>query len=150
VAEDISDFTAKDLEQGQEHLTLGPAYFAARRVMQEACDSFDTKSFEPVLKKTADDFHEMLLENVQEYLWSNAEVNLQGKAWRMVDQCVQALLSGERWAMEKYALGERYDCAKVRATVARHVPKELQDARIADLEAEVKRLNEQLGWHRDR
>ncbi len=149
MAEDTTaDFTASDLAQGAENLTLGPSYFAARRVMEQSLEGFDTEHVKPVLKKASDELYEMLLEGVQDYLWSNAEWNLQGKMWRMVDQCVLSLLSGEEWAMKKYALGPRYDCEKVRATVAKHVPAELQDARIADLEHELERLREQLKWAR--
>lgn len=143
-------FTADDLAKGEEHLALGPAYFAARRVVEGALENFQAEHVEPWLKEATDALYEKLLGDVQNYLWSNAEMNLQGECYRMVDRCVLALLSGEEWAVRKYALGERYDCEKVREAIARHVPKELQDARIADMEDELKRLREDLKWHRNR
>lgn len=147
-----AEFTDDDLRQGQEHPALGPAYFAAQRVMAGAMAAFQAEHVEehvkPVIKRAADDLYEQLMRATKDYLWSNAEMNLQGEMWRMVDQIVKALLSGEGWALKKYALGERYDCEAVRATIARLVPEELQAARIADLEQEVKRLADQVAWLR--
>lgn len=83
-------------------------------------------------------------------LWSDAEMNLQGKSWRMVDEIVRGILSGEKWLIERYALGDRYDCDKIREAVARHIPREIMQARIADLEAENERLRKDLGFARGR
>lgn len=145
-------FTDDDIAEGAAHPALGPAYFAARRVVEGAMAAFQDEHIEqhvkPIIKKTSDELYEHLMRTTQDYLWSNAEMNLQGEMWRMVDQIVKALLSGEGWAVKKYVLGERYDCDKVRATVAQHVPVELQDARIADLEAEVTRLTDEIAWLR--
>lgn len=150
--ENVADFTADDIRQGEEHPTLGPAYFAANRVMAAAMAAFKEEHIDkhvaPIIKKASDDLYENVMRATQDYLFSNAEMNLQGEMWRMVDQIVKALLSGEGWAMKKYVLGERYDCEAVRAAVAKLVPGELQSARIADLEAEVKRLADQVAWLR--
>ena len=143
-----ADFTEADLKQGAQHLTLGPAYFAARRVCQAHLEAFEAEHMRPLIQKFTKELADEVWTTVQDSLWSDTEYNLQGQMWRMVDQCVLPLLSGEGWAVGKYALGERYDCEKVRATVAKHVPAELQDARVADLEAEVKKLREQLEWAR--
>jgi hypothetical protein len=48
----IADFTPDDLRQGEEHLTLGPAYFAARRVCQAQLEAFEA---EHIQKATSDD-----------------------------------------------------------------------------------------------
>lgn len=69
---------------------------------------------------------------------------------RTVDDTVKALLSGKKWALERYCLGSRYDQDEVRRAIAAHIPKEIQDARIADLEAEVEKLNREIGYLRDR
>jgi hypothetical protein len=68
----------------------------------------------------------------------------------MVDDTVRALLGGNEWALKRYALGARHDHGAIRAAVAKHIPAELQDARIADLEAEVDRLRKDLEWWRTR
>lgn len=143
-------FTEDDFAQARDYEGLGPAYFAARRTCEGAMAAFKAEHVEPLIKEASDAFYERLMTSVQDYLWSNAEMNLQGEMYRMVDQTVKALLGGADWALQRYALGERYDCAGVRAAVAKHVPKELQDARIADLEEELKRLRSDLEWHRGR
>lgn len=147
---DIADFTDKDLAEGAEHLSLGPAYFAARRVCEKHLEAFEAEHMRPLIDAAAKEFTDKLWDSVRDHLWSDTEYNLQGQMWRMTDNAVQALLSGEEWAVKKYLLGERYDCAKARATVAALVPKELQDARVADLEAEVERLNKELRYYRER
>ena len=78
------------------------------------------------------------------------ENNLQGEMWRHADRMVKHVLAGDDWAMKKFALGQRYDCQKVRETVAKCIPKELQDARVADLEAQVEQLKRDIAFYRDR
>jgi hypothetical protein len=87
-------------------------------------------------------------ESLEAYLLSDVESNLHTTIWHQIDESVQAILGGRQWALNKYMLGERYDCDKVREAVAKVVPKELQDARVADLEAEIVRLKEALEWAR--
>jgi hypothetical protein len=136
------------LDKAAEHPTLGPHYFAARDAAEKFMADFEAENFSPLLKKAAETFMETMQESLENWLLSNVESNLQGTIWRQIDESVKALLSGERWALERYALGERYDCEKIRVAVAKHIPSELQDKRIADLEAENKRLREDLAWHR--
>jgi len=84
------------------------------------------------------------------WLLSDTESNLGLAMARMVDDTVRALLGGNEWALKRYALGGKHDCAAIRAAVAKHIPAELQDARLADLEAEVELLRKDLEWMRDR
>lgn len=130
------------LDKGAEHPVLGPHYFAARQVAEEFMAEFEPKQFEPMVRKAADAFMEQAQDALENWLLSNVESNLQGTIWRQIDDSVKALLGGERWALDRYALGERYDCEKIRAAVAKHIPVELQEKRVADLEAENKRLRE--------
>lgn len=133
-------FTDEQLAQGEQSPTLGPAYFAAREAARRFMEAFEAGHFEPLIKKFADDFRDKLWSDIDTFLISDTESNLQSEMWRFADNNVKHLLAGEKWAIDKFLLGNRYDCEKIRATVARLVPKELQDARIADLEAEVMRL----------
>lgn len=135
------------LDEGARHPTLGPHYFAARDAVEKFMAKFEADHFEPLLKKFSEKFYEKLLEDVQTYLMSNAESNLQGELWRGIDESIKYLLSGEPWAIERYALA-KYNGEAVRAAIAKHIPTELQNARIADLETENKRLREQLEWAR--
>lgn len=130
------------LDKGADHPVLGPHYFAARQTAEEFMNSFEPKHFEPMVRKAADAFMEQAQDALEAWFLSNVESNLHSTIWRQIDDSVKALLGGERWALERYALGERYDCEKIRAAVAAHIPAELQDARCKDLEAENKRLRE--------
>lgn len=138
------------LNPADEDGTLGPAYFAARRAVEQAMQPFTNEMLGPILKEATDAFYKKLQDTVESFLWLDAEMNLQGKMWRMVDETVKALLSGEEWAVKRYCLGPRYDHDKVRAATAKHIPQELQDARIADLQAENAQLAKDLEWHRRR
>jgi hypothetical protein len=141
-------FDQRHLDEGAKAPSLGPNYFRAREVVGKFMEGFEAEHFEPLLKKFSDEMYGKLLQSVEDYLLSNAEDNLQGELWRGTDEAVKALLSGESWAMERYALGERYDCEKVRAAVAKYIPTELQDKRIADLEKDNADLRKTLEYMR--
>jgi hypothetical protein len=142
-------FIDEDIAKGSgEYLTLGPGYFSARRFAEKVMADFQAEFFEPLLKDFETRFTIRLWEAVTGSLINDTESNIQNHIWRTVDTIVLGLLSGETWIMRKYVLGEKYDCEKVRATVARHVPAELQDKRIAELEEEIQRLQKQLDYFR--
>lgn len=138
------------LDKAADYPGLGPHYFAAADIARKFMEQFEAEHFEPLAKKFADEFYTKALDALQVFLLGNTEANIQGYIWRGVDESVKALLSGQKWAIERYALGDRYNCDEIRAAVAKHVPVELQNARIADLEKEVERLKESLritrGW----
>lgn len=136
------------LDKAAEHPYLGPHYFAARETVEKFMAQFEPEHFEPLLKKAAETFYSQMLESLQDHLLSDVENNLQGTIWRQIDDSVKALLTGERWALERYALGERYDGEKIREAVAKHIPVELQDARIKDLEAEIEKLHKDISYLR--
>lgn len=138
----------RHIDEGEKHPTLGPHYFAAREAAKTFMARFEAEQFEPLVKSFADKFYQEMHDRLESYLLSDAEQNLQGEIWCGVDNAVNALVTGERWALERYTLGKYGDGEKARAAVARHIPKEVQDARIADLEAENKRLREWLDARR--
>jgi hypothetical protein len=143
----MTEFAEKSLKEAIAYPTLGPAYFEARAIVEKQMAKFEAEQFEPLIKKFADAFRGKLWESVQDHLLSDTEMNLQGEMYRMVDACMYAILGGERWAIERYAL-HNYDARKAREAIAKCIPAELQDARIADLEGEVKRLRESLEMYR--
>lgn len=135
----------------EKNLGLGPAYFDARAVAKRVMAKFENEDFQPMVKKVVDAINEKLWVDVQNSLLVDVEIDLHGEMWRMVDSCVNALLGGSKWALQKYALAERYhDGTEIRAAVAKHIPAELQDARIADLEAEITKLRCDIAFYRDR
>lgn len=141
-------FEPDEIDDGQKSPTLGPGYFAARKFSEQLVAGVDAEIFQPILKKASDDFYSQIKDALEAFLISDVESNVQGEIWRTADNIVQALLTGEDWAMKKYLIGDRYDCAKVRATVAAYVPKELQDARVADLEQQVVALKKDNEFYR--
>ena len=137
------------IEAAADCPTLGPAYFAARSIAERATKNIEAEHFKPLVDGFVDKFRDAVWTSVQDSLMSDVEANIQHEIWQTVDATVKALLSGEKWAVERYCLGSRYDQEEVRAAIAKHIPAELQDARIADLEAalaqaeeDVKRLRE--------
>lgn len=142
-------FEPDEIEKGTESPTLGPAYFAARKTAERFMASFEAEHFKPLVDKFAKELRDELWSNVSEWLLTDTENNLQGEMWRHADNMVKHVLAGDEWAMKKFVLGERYDCEAVRRTVAKHIQKELQDARVADLEAEVERLKKDVAFYRN-
>lgn len=129
---------------------LSPAYFSSREIVSQFMKSFSDENFAPLATEFSKLFYEKLNEDIQAWLLADTESNLHGWMYRQVDDCVKALLSGEKWALERYALSERYDGGvKIRAAVAQHIPSEIMDARIADLEAENEQLRNDLKWYRE-
>lgn len=143
-------FAQEDLDEGAKYENLGPAYFDARRVAEQFMAKFEAENFKPMIEKLSSDIRDKLWTDLENHLMSDTEMNLQGQVWRIVDNCVYAILGNERWVMDKYALGTRYDCEKVRATIARHIPQEIQNKRIADLEDELKRAKDSIRFYQDR
>jgi DNA-binding transcriptional regulator GbsR (MarR family) len=138
------------LDKAENYPGLGPHYFAARDAVEQFMAKFEPEHFAPLLKKFTDSFYEQMLESLQASLMFDLESNLQSHLWRGIDDSVKALMTGERWALERYALGERWDHEKIREAVAKHIPAELQDARIKDLEAEVDRLRKDAEFYKRR
>ena len=135
-------------EDDRQSSVLGPHYFAARRIVEASCAVLQSEHAKEIADAMAKQVYDRIQEVVGASLWVDAEINLQGKMWAMVDEIVKGILEGDRGAMERFALGERYRCETVREAIAAHIPKEIMDARIGDLEAENKRLQEALQWER--
>lgn len=138
-------FTSEDIAEGSSYGALGPAYFASRRVCEKAMEGFTAEHLKPLVKTVTDEFSEKLWTLVEDALWSDVEINLQGQMWRMVDEIVQGILSDHQpWIAKRYALGERYDCGEIRKALALSIKNELGAAFHADLQAENERLRKDL------
>ena len=132
------------IEEAANYPSLGPAYFAARSIAERATKNIEAEHFKPLVDGFVDKFRDTVWTAVQDSLMADVEVNIQREIWQTVDATVKALLSGEKWAVERYCLGSRYDQEAVRAAIAKHIPAELQDARIADLEASLAQAHEDV------
>lgn len=105
--------------------SLGPGYFAARRIMERLMKDADQFDWSPIIKKAQDNFYEGLLSAVEGSLVYDAESNVQGHIRQMVDDTVRAILIGERWALERYPLAKYYDGASLRRLILRRAGTEL-------------------------
>lgn len=142
-------FEADEVSKGIDNPILGPSYFAARKTAERFMASFEAEHFKPLIDEFTEKFRDELWSNISEWLLMDTESNLQGEMWTHVDNMVKHVLAGDEWAIKKFALGERYDCERIRKTLASYIPKELQDARISDLESEVDRLTRDIKFLRD-
>lgn len=143
---DIGAFTDDDIEQGAD--ALGPEYFAARRVSEAVMAKFEAEHLKPLVEKVADEFRDKLWDDLKDYIVGDTEMNVQSHICQMVEGTIRGLLTGEEWAMRRYPFCDYRDGEKIRKAIAEHSGDEVAKARIADLEKELKRLRENLEWHR--
>jgi len=143
-------YTEDDIAQAEQYPNLGAEYFAARRFMERFTKGWEDDHLKPladtVAKEVCDRIKEKVWDDFRDYLLIDTEYNAQGVIREMVHGSVQALLSGEKWAMERYPLANDYTAQGVRKAIAEHIGDEIAQRRIAELEAEVKRLEERLAY----
>lgn len=146
-----SVFTSDDLAFGEQYPVLGPHYEAGRKVAEAFMEKFQAEHFKPLVEKMADEFRDRLWSDLETFLLSDVTSNLHGSMDRMVEGSVQAILTGEKWALDFYPLTQRHDGQKVREAVLTHCRDQITDMRVAELEAEVEKLKKDLEWaKRDR
>jgi len=141
-------YTTEQEAFAEECPTLGAEYRSAH----EAAERFLAHWREEHAQKLADDIMKPVMDIMQERVWdafrdwllSDTELNAANEMQRMVEDSVRALIGGKEWAGVKYIRPGAYRGDEVRATLAKLHADEIKDGRIADLEAEVDRLKEQL------
>jgi len=141
---DNDSITDADITQAVNYETLGPAYFAARRMAEKVMQNADQQPFKDIVAKVVKDVQENLYEWVEDHLRNDLEANLQHYIANCVERTVQALLTGEEWAMKQYPLSTRWDGQLIRATVAHYGGEPLLVKRIEELEAEAVRREETI------
>ena len=128
-----------------EYPCLSPVYFATGEIATQLCGVVEALDLSGPIKAFTDTAYEQLMTAVQDHLLSDANANLHQELVRMVDEAVQAILSGKRWALDRYVTTDRYGSGEhVRKAIAEHFTDEVKAGRIADLEAEVTRLKKRL------
>lgn len=147
-------YSAEITKDAEQFPNLGAEYFAAREVAEGFLKHWQEEHAEQlaeaIMKPVLDAVQEKVWDAFRDYLLSDTETNAAGAMRDMVESSVRALIGGEKWANVKYISPTGYRTEKVRETLAKLYSDEIKDGRIADLEKEVARLNEQLRWHRDR
>lgn len=136
-----------DAELCAERPRLEPEYTRANAVAEKVMAQFEAEQFKPLLKKVADAVTEHLWDIFRDHIVSDTEMNVAGHIRDRIESSIRALLAGEKWAVEKYCL-QNYRQEEVREAIARHIPIELQDKRLQELEAENKRLKEHVDFMR--
>ena len=138
-----------DAELCVDYPTLEPEWTRGRQKAEAVMKQFEAEHFKPLLKTLSDAMTEHLWDLLRDYLLTDTEANLEWHMRDRIQKSVQALLGAEQWAVNKYVM-DKYDSgAKIRATLAALIPKELQDARIADLEAQLATTKADLQRERD-
>lgn len=133
-----------------EYPTIEPEYTRGLVLARRLLEGMKADVFKPVVEELIDGVHEQIWDRFwdrfQANLLADAETALEGHIRERVEATVRALLGGESWALEKYALTKRYDGALIRSAIAKQIPAELQAAEVQDLKKEVARLTELLYW----
>lgn len=127
---------------------LGPEYRASNRLAEAMLDKFSAEHLRPLVDKVADEFRDKLWNDVCEYLICDTELNVAGHIRHMVEQTVEALLTGKGWAMQRYPYAEYSKGKEIREAVAKHGGDTLLAQRVADLEEELVRRDETIRFLR--
>ena len=141
-------FTDDDMKQAEGYDVLGPAYFAARRAAEALFAGDNAQPFRASVLKATELMRDELYQYVEDYIKGDLETNIGGHIKDMVDRTVQAILTGEEWALNLYPLSRYHDGEKIRAVVAAHCGESVLKMRVTELEDENKRLRESLEWAR--
>lgn len=132
----------------EEYPALGPAYFASQRFAGRLMEGFREEHLQPIVKMIADAVSDKLWDDARDYLLSDTENNVAGAVREMVEQTVEALLTGKEWAMNRYPYADYSKGEEIRAAVAKHGGDKLLMARIADLEATIAKRDETISFLR--
>ena len=145
-------YTPEQISDAESLDVLGAEYFAARdhveTFMAHWTEDHATKMAEEVLKPVMDIIQERVWDAFRDHLLSDTEQNLQGAMRRMVEDTVNALIGGNKWANVKYLDNPYGDGQKIRETLAKLHSDPIKDGRIADLEKEVERLKQTVEMYR--
>lgn len=138
-------FTDDDIAVGP---VLGPEYRASLRWSEAVTATLDPEQIKPIIDKAADDLRDAIWTATVDHLLSDTEHNAAGAVRYMVEQTIQALLTGREWAMQRYPYADYAKGEEIRAAVAKHGGAKLLMRRIADLEAELAKKEETIQWMR--
>jgi hypothetical protein len=132
-------------EKAKPYSNLGPNYFAAQTIAERFLKNFAVEHFEPLVKHFTEKFRDELWTDITSWLLADTESNLALEIRNRVDRSVNALLEGNPNYIKQYVMGQ-YNDEEIRKAIARHIPKELQDLRVLDLEKQVASLTESLKY----
>ena len=138
-------FTDEDIAVGP---VLGPEYRASQRFAEGVMKGFQDEHLQPLMKIIADEVQDKLWDVARDWLLQDTETNVHGAVRDMVEQTINALLTGKEWVMQRYPYADYSKGEEIRKAVAVHGGDELLMRRIADLETEVAKKEETIQWLR--
>ena len=138
-------FTDEDIAVGP---VLGPEYRASQRFAEGVMKGFQDEHLQPLMKIIADEVQDKLWDVARDWLLQDTETNVHGAVRDMVEQTINALLTGKEWAMQRYPYADYSKGEEIRKAVAVHGSDELLMRRIADLESEIAKKEETIQWLR--
>ena len=143
----MTDLTSTD-EDIAVGPVLGPEYRASQRFAEGVMKDFQDEHLQPLMKIIADEVQDKLWDVARDWLLQDTETNVHGAVRSMVEQTINALLTGKEWAMQRYPYADYSKGEEIRKAVAVHGGDELLMRRIADLETEVAKKEETIQWLR--
>jgi hypothetical protein len=143
-------FSEDHMKKAEDSPSLGPAYFSGREFAERLMSTATGKELDGIAQDLSSKIYATLQSALQDHLINDTESSIQSHIWGSVDEMVRYLLAGEEWAIKRYVLNERYNAEKIRAAIARHIPDDVRNARIADLEAQVEKLRNDLKFYQNR
>lgn len=141
-------FKDEYLKDGEKFPELGPSYFEARDVANSILKEVKWDFFDKIIKEASDRFYVSLQSDVENFIQSDTRSNIQGHIYRMVDNTVSALLTGEKWAFHRYVHTRNFNGEKIRKKIMETAPEEIKLGRIADLEEENRRLEKEIAFYK--
>jgi len=145
-------YTPEQDAEAELYPTLGAEYFAAKEHVEGFMAHWQEEHAEAlateILKPVMDIIQERVWDAFRDHLMSDTEQNIQGAMRRMVENSVNALIGGKKWANVKYIECEYGEGKEVRETLAKLHSDPIKDGRIADLEKEVERLKKDVELYR--
>lgn len=107
-----------DVVEGEASPVLGPVYFSARRWADGLVPAYQEGALAAIVKKAAEHFLGELQEGAENYVLADVSSNVQGHVWHLVDRIVEDGIIGDvPWVVQRYALGERYNCQALRVAL---------------------------------
>lgn len=147
-----TEYSAEVTAEAERHPSLGAEYFdaknAAERFLAHWKQEHAEQFAEAIVKPVLDIILDRVWDAFRDFLLEDTEQNVQNEMRDMVERSVRALIGGNKWANVKYLQTEYGDGQKIRETLAKLYSDEIKDGRIADLEKQVARLEEDLRWAR--
>ncbi len=145
-------YTQEETDFGNQNPVLGAEYKAAsdsvQRFLEHWQEEHADKIASDIMKPIIDEVQSKVGDALRDWLISDVEYNAASKMQDMVESSVKALIGGEKWANRKYITYPGCRGEKVRETLARLYSDEIKDGRIADLEEQVKRYEENARFNR--